>query len=271
MKDKSNDTPPPQPQMVGAKPIALISEGTLRHLLQDTGGTFRISAPKWPTETETIPLYLAVPPAAEHVMASEAIASIAAIKAALAHVKVEAWEVDSEKMDDLSPPHHEYALFNPEGQRLCGTENADAEVGMVHTDGPDEDGFFHDWNEPSKRRMEFIAACNPQAISNLIAALASVTVNNPATLEKSDFQKFDVEGERQENERETTKQPSPSPAEKLPMLDVEEIASMLYEAANPTMRWSYLYPSHNHLHAAVRQRFLDAAARFQGALASAEE
>jgi len=57
---------------------------------------------------------------------------------------------------------------------------------------------------------------------------------------------------------------SPAPAEKLPMLDVEEIASMLYEAANPTMRWSYLYPSHNHLHASVRHRFLDAAARFQG-------
>ncbi len=38
------------------------------------------------------------------------------------------------------------------------------------------------------------------------AALASSTVNNPATLEKSDFQKFDVEGERQENEQETTEQ-----------------------------------------------------------------
>lgn len=64
---------------------------------------------------------------------------------------------------------------------------------------------------------------------------------------------------------------TPAPQKKLPMLDVEEIASMLYEAANPTMRWSYLYPSHNHLHAAVRQRFLDAAARFQGAIASSEE
>lgn len=63
---------------------------------------------------------------------------------------------------------------------------------------------------------------------------------------------------------------SPKPKRQLPVLDVEEIASMLYEAANPTMRWSYLYPSHNHLHAAVRQRFLDAASRFQGALASAE-
>ncbi len=41
------------------------------------------------------------------------------------------------------------------------------------------------------------------------------TVNNPATLEKSDFQKFDVEGERQENERETTKQQYPSPIEKM--------------------------------------------------------
>ena len=50
------------------------------------------------------------------------------------------------------------------------------------------------------------------------------------------------------------------------VVDVEEIASMLYEAANPTMRWSYLYPSYNHLHAAVRQRFLEAAARFQDAL-----
>jgi len=37
-------------------------------------------------------------------------------------------------------------------------------------------------------------------------ARASTTVNNPATLENSDFQKFDVEGERRENERETPKQ-----------------------------------------------------------------
>ena len=44
---------------------------------------------------------------------------------------------------------------------------------------------------------------------------------------------------------------------------VEHIASLLYEAANPTMSWSYLYPSHSHLHAAVRQRYIDAAARFQ--------
>jgi hypothetical protein len=46
-------------------------------------------------------------------------------------------------------------------------------------------------------------------------ARASTTVNNPATLEKSDFQKFDVEGERQENERETTRQQSPSPIERM--------------------------------------------------------
>ena len=49
--------------------------------------------------------------------------------------------------------------------------------------------------------------------------------------------------------------------------NVETIAALLYEAANPTMRWSYLWPSHNHLHATVRQRFLEAAARFQDSVA----
>lgn len=46
-----------------AKPIALISEATLNALMQDTGGMFRVSAPKWPSETETIRLYLAPAPA----------------------------------------------------------------------------------------------------------------------------------------------------------------------------------------------------------------
>lgn len=45
----------------------------------------------------------------------------------------------------------------------------------------------------------------------------------------------------------------------------ELIAAMLYEAANPTMKWSYLWPSHNHLHASVRQRYMEAAARFEDA------
>ncbi len=51
------------------------------------------------------------------------------------------------------------------------------------------------------------------------------------------------------------------------MPDVEAIAEMLYEAANPTMKWSYLSPSYNHLHAAVRQRFIEAAARFEDKIA----
>lgn len=50
-------------------------------------------------------------------------------------------------------------------------------------------------------------------------------------------------------------------------VDVEDIAAILYEAVNPTMKWSYLYPSHNHLHASVRQRYIDAAARFQDSVA----
>jgi hypothetical protein len=45
--------------------------------------------------------------------------------------------------------------------------------------------------------------------------------------------------------------------------DVETIASLMYEAANPTMKWSYLWPSYNHLHARVRQQYIEAAARFQ--------
>lgn len=53
--------------------------------------------------------------------------------------------------------------------------------------------------------------------------------------------------------------------------DVEVIAALLYEAANPTMSWSYLYPSHNHLHAAVRQRYLEAAVRFQDGVAQRKE
>ncbi|MGV2099003.1 hypothetical protein [Rhizobium sp. 21-4511-3d] len=68
-----HETPsnPPTDQTAGSKPIALISEGALRHLLQDTGGTFRISAPKWPTKTETVPLYLAPPPATDQTVATK--------------------------------------------------------------------------------------------------------------------------------------------------------------------------------------------------------
>jgi hypothetical protein len=49
--------------------------------------------------------------------------------------------------------------------------------------------------------------------------------------------------------------------------NVETIAALLYEAANPTMKWSYLWPSHNHLHASVRQQYIEAAARFQDSVA----
>ena len=53
----------------------------------------------------------------------------------------------------------------------------------------------------------------------------------------------------------------PGPSE----VNVETIAALLYEAANPTMKWSYLWPSRNHLHAAVKQRYIEAAARFEDA------
>lgn len=56
---------------------------------------------------------------------------------------------------------------------------------------------------------------------------------------------------------------SPPSAEPVDCLDVETIASLLYEAQNTGMQWVSLYPSHNHLHATVRQRFIEAAARFQ--------
>lgn len=62
------DRHPPSPHpisVVDAKPIALISEATLNALMQDTGGMFRVSAPKWPSETETVPLYRQPPPPAE--------------------------------------------------------------------------------------------------------------------------------------------------------------------------------------------------------------
>lgn len=56
------------------------------------------------------------------------------------------------------------------------------------------------YDVPTLALRQFVDAC-------VRAALASAsTVNNPATLEKSDFQKFDVEGERLENEQETPKQ-----------------------------------------------------------------
>ncbi len=66
--------------------------------------------------------------------------------------------------------------------------------------------WFHDRTSFATRE-EAQAAAQAEFDTLIRAAIAPAsTVNNPATLEKSDFQKFDVEGERQENKQETPKQ-----------------------------------------------------------------
>jgi hypothetical protein len=102
------------------------------------------------------------------------------ITKAMEGVSAGPWEIDSEKMTDLSSPYDEFVLFNAAGHRMCSTENADYRFSEIHTDGPDEDGFFTDWNEPARKLMNYIALCNPDNMRVILSALADAQLQSTA-------------------------------------------------------------------------------------------
>ena len=73
------------------------------------------------------------------------------------------WETDSERQDGAPGRYDEYALFDGEGRRMCGTENSDASFGLIEHEC---DGYA--WNEPSKRLMEYIRRTQPSFIITLL-------------------------------------------------------------------------------------------------------
>ncbi len=77
------------------------------------------------------------------------------------------WECDRERMTDAPNKHHEFFAIDGNGNRLLGTENADAEFGLIEIDD-DGDGFVTAWNENSRCVIEFLVASQPRVILDLI-------------------------------------------------------------------------------------------------------
>lgn len=76
------------------------------------------------------------------------------------------WGSDSEKMTDAPYQHHEYVLFDANGNRLLDTANSGAGFGLIEEEH-DEDGH-RAWNEPARVLMKYLVAAQPDAILNLV-------------------------------------------------------------------------------------------------------
>lgn len=77
------------------------------------------------------------------------------------------WEADCERMTDAPNKHHEFFVVDGSGNRMFGTENADAEFGLIEVED-DGDGFVAAWNEHSRRVIEFAVAAQPCVVIALI-------------------------------------------------------------------------------------------------------
>lgn len=77
------------------------------------------------------------------------------------------WEADRERMTDAPNKHHEFFVVDGSGNRMFGTENADAEFGLIKVED-DGDGFVAAWNEHSRRVIEFAVAAQPCVVLALI-------------------------------------------------------------------------------------------------------
>jgi len=77
------------------------------------------------------------------------------------------WEADRERMTDAPEKHHEFFAIDGAGNRMFGTENADAAFGLIEVeDGGD--GFVAAWNENSRRVIEFAVAAQPRVVLALL-------------------------------------------------------------------------------------------------------
>ncbi|MGL4296926.1 MAG: hypothetical protein ACRCTG_14535 [Aestuariivirga sp.] len=79
------------------------------------------------------------------------------------------WEADLEQQGDSPDKHYEYAVFDGAGNRLFGTENRDASVGLIEIEYDDDGARV--WNELSRRDMQYVIAANPSTIISLIERL----------------------------------------------------------------------------------------------------
>ena len=80
------------------------------------------------------------------------------------------WEADRERMTDAPDKHHEFFAIDGAGNRMFGTENADAAFGLIEVED-DGDGFTSAWNENSRRVIEFAVAAQPRAVLALLNRL----------------------------------------------------------------------------------------------------
>lgn len=89
------------------------------------------------------------------------------------------WEAEGEEIESGYGKHDEFVIFDANGLRLCGTENADTSFGSISEEN-DGDGGHYQWNEPARVLMHFIAACDPATIISLLAAPPILPVETPA-------------------------------------------------------------------------------------------
>ena len=80
------------------------------------------------------------------------------------------WELDRERMTDAPDKHHEFFVIDGNGNRMFGTENADASFGLIDLED-DGDGFVAAWNENSRRVIEFTVSVQPRTILALLAEI----------------------------------------------------------------------------------------------------
>lgn len=111
----------------------------------------------------------------------------------VAKVAPGAWESDSEKMEDATPKHDEYFLMDGRGYRMIGTENCDYRFGEIHADGPDEDGFCTEWNEPSRLVIKHLERCQPDNMTAIAAYVAELEARTLSALEPSDVRALKTE------------------------------------------------------------------------------
>ena len=94
--------------------------------------------------------------------------ALAAIETGLGKLPAGPWKVEGEQQVDLPYRHWEYALFTPNRDRLCGTENSDfGAVTREPPSGPDDDGG--DYNYDSLHLMEHFSRCDPDTMRAILA------------------------------------------------------------------------------------------------------
>jgi hypothetical protein len=86
-------------------------------------------------------------------------------------------------MTDAPDKHHEFFAVDGDGNRMFGTENADAAFGLIEVED-DGDGFVDAWNENSRRVIEFAVAAQPSTVLALIDRVEKAEAAHEETADK---------------------------------------------------------------------------------------